>query len=188
MAFLKALVLAGVALPLVSAKLPPAPITGALHYPLVHQVICKEGRGTAFRVGPNRMLSVAHVTKNSNCKINGRPFASVEPEGQDFAEVTVADRKLGALPINCDGFQPGEWYWAVGYAGGYEWQTVTRLYATIHKDIGMRLLRGEVIRGMSGGPILNAKGEVVGTVNAKNIFVPVAYSVELADTPVCANA
>lgn len=181
---LKSLILALAALPLISAR--PFPEETALHYPLVHQVRCDKSRGTAFRIGPNQMISVAHVTMNSGCKIGGEAFESMEAPKLDFATITVARHKIDAMPINCDGFQPGEWYFATGYAYGNEWQTTVRLFATLNKDGGMRVLRGEAIRGMSGGPIMNAKGEAVGTVNAKHIFMPLTYSVELKDTSVCA--
>lgn len=158
----------------------------ALHYPQVHQVRCEKARGSAFRISEEEMVSVAHVTMNKGCKIGGQAFTSAVPKGQDFAIIAAPTRKFGGLKVNCDGFKPGEWYYVAGYAHGYEWQTVVRLFATMNKDFGMRVLRGEPIKGMSGAPIMNTAGEAVGTLNAKHLFMPLAYSVELKDTPVCA--
>jgi hypothetical protein len=60
------------------------PIT-FIQYPLVHQVICLEGKGTAFRVGPRHFLSVAHVTGLHGCSVDGQPIAVTEQDkGRDF--------------------------------------------------------------------------------------------------------
>ena len=50
----------------------------------------------------------------------------------------------------------------------------------------MRYLLGpQVIPGMSGGPILNSRGEVVGVVNRYTREMPLSYSRALKDTSVC---
>jgi hypothetical protein len=189
--FIKALALAGVAPLIVSASpAPPETYRQIVHYPLVHQVLCLEGKGTAFRVGRTRFLSVAHVTTMHGCTIDGAPVIdNIEDRKSDSSEVDVPTPKLGGFKINCNGFRPGEWVWAVGYAYGLPIQTGIALYPTYLKaPDGKRILIGpyNVIPGMSGGPILNSNGEVVGLVNAYLPGTPLSFSRELKDTAACA--
>lgn len=165
------------------------PTTGLPQYPQVRQVVCSEGKGTAF-LTDHGWLSVAHVTTLTHCQIDGQDIEGNSEGDLDFSTVKVALPGKG-LRINCGGFRPGHWYFAVGYAGGADWQTMTRQLA-IYKQTedGMRYLYGypTVIPGMSGGPIFNDEGEVVGTVNRYNRDYPFSYSRELKDTSVCRAA
>lgn len=158
-------------------------------YPLVHRVDCAEGRGTAFRMGLNHWGSVAHVTALHNCSVDGETIAVTEQDGgRDFARFDTAKGAPNGFRINCGGFIPGHWYWAIGYARGLPVQTAIALYATFAKaPDGKRVLIGEytVIPGMSGGPILDEAGQVVGTVNAYFPDRPISLSRELKDTSIC---
>lgn len=163
-----------------------APTTSVPQYAAVHQVVCDEGKGTAFLTN-HGWVSVAHVTTLTGCRIDGMPIEGTAEDGLDFATVKVA---LGGRPlkVNCDGFKTGTYVWAIGYAGGFGWQTMTRHYVTFKDtDDGMRYLLGSptVIPGMSGGPVLNEQGEVVGTVNRYNQGLPLSYSRALRDTSLC---
>jgi hypothetical protein len=164
------------------------PIT-FIQYPLVHQVICLEGKGTAFRVGPRHFLSVAHVTGLHGCSVDGQPIAVTEQDkGRDFSQFDADLPSERKLEINCTGFVPGQWYWAAGYAEGAPFQTELAVYATFAKDpSGKRVLIGPraVIPGMSGGPIFDASGKVVGTVNAYYAGTGISLSRELKDTSAC---
>jgi hypothetical protein len=151
----------------------------------VHQVFCAEGRGTAFEAG-GRMISVNHVTSLSNCHIGSDPVVPT-PEGDlDFSTIALPAQ---GFRVNCEGFKNGEYYWAVGYADGNPIQRVTTLVGTGERDPGNgeALLLGDptVIPGMSGGPIFNSAGEVVGTVNMYSQIFPISLSRELKDTSLC---
>ena len=168
-----------------------APVTimvAPYHYPLVKQVVCDNGLGTAFRVGPTTLLSVAHVTDNVGCTVDGTPFTHVADEGKDFAVIETPIVKLGAIKINCDGFKPGGWYYATGFARGLPWQRTILLRASYIKDNeGRHILFGPdmVAPGMSGGPIVNAAGEAVGTINAYIPMFGMSVSQPLSTTSVC---
>lgn len=178
-------VLATLALVLVPASA-AAPTVGLPQYADVVQVVCADAKGSAFRINDHQLLTAAHVSTNIACKIDGQPIVSREEDGLDFAVLEMPGH--GGFKINCEGFKTGTYVFAVGFAGGNEWQTLTRHYVT-YKDTGdgMRVLLGfpAVIPGMSGGPVFNEKGEVVGVVNRYSPGFPISYSRPLSDTSVC---
>ena len=155
-------------------------------YPQVKQVDCATGKGSAF-LTDRGWISVAHVTNQLGCAIDGTPIGAAREGTLDFSRVDYAGKGRG-FKVNCDGFKAGTYVWAIGFAGGYSWQTMTRHLVT-YKDSGdgLRLLLGAptVIPGMSGGPVLNEAGEVVGVVNAYSLGFPVSFSRALRDTSVC---
>lgn len=171
----------------VSAAEQQAPLV-FLQYPMVHKVDCLEGSGTAFRVGKNHWLSVAHVTGMRMCTIDGEPITVTEQDGvNDFSRLDTPSEGNG-FRINCGGFIPGHWFWAVGHARGYPFHTAMAVYATYAKTFdGRRVLIGpyNFIPGMSGGPVMDETGAVVGTVNAYLPGTPISISRELRDTSVC---
>lgn len=158
-------------------------------YPGVVQVICDKSLGTAFRVGPHKLLSVTHVTGNTGCKVEGEPLrTSYEGKDQDFSVLATDRRGRDFLRINCGGLSASEWYWAVGYARGWPKQQRVILRATgALSPQGFAILTGAetVIPGMSGGPVFNSAGEVVATVNAYNPFWRTSFVRVLKDTAVC---
>jgi hypothetical protein len=160
-----------------------------VQYPLIHKVSCDEGSGTGFRVGLHHWLSVAHVTAMHNCEVDGAKIAVTEQDGKrDFSRFDTEQGAPNGFRVDCSGFVPGQWYFAIGHALGKPYQTLIPLYATYAKGPdGKRVLLGEydVIPGMSGGPILNAEGEVVGTINAYMPGTPISLSRELRDTSIC---
>lgn len=156
--------------------------------PGVYRVDCAEGRGTAFRVRKNHFFSVAHVTAMHQCNIEGHPITVTEQDGaNDFSQLD-ADLPGPVLRISCEGYHAGEWVWSTGYAGGMPFQTGIALYPTYMKDnTYKRVLVGPyaVIPGMSGGPVFNGRGEVVGLVNAYIPGTGISFSRDLRDTSAC---
>lgn len=182
---LKRLLLATLPLALSGATKPATQLEPGQLYPQVHQIVCAEGKGTGFD-SDRGVLSVAHVTESNDCRIGGRPIFSLKDKDSDFS-VVLSERPHAGFKVNCEGFKGGEYYFAVGYARGWKWQTMVMLMATTQTVGGQTLLLGPptVIPGMSGGPVLNAAGEVVGTVNRYSPIYPLSFSQPLSDTSVC---
>jgi hypothetical protein len=180
------------ALPALALMLAPVPVQESMRfvaYPLVHKISCDEGSGTAFRVGGNHWLSVAHVTSMTGCAIDGHLVSVTEQDGEnDFARLDTDNPVPNGFKVSCEGFIPGRWYFAIGHAKGLQIQTLLAVYATYAKAYdGKRVLIGEYnfIPGMSGGPVMNEAGEVVGVINAYLPGTPISLSREIRDTSLC---
>lgn len=161
-------------------------IDPSLH-PEVVRVDCIPGRGTAFRVGPRTLISVAHVTSLGGCAINGVPITVIETKG-DFSVLLTNDVSDKWLRIDCGGFVKGRPYTAIGFARGLPVQTTVDVVATGDDLSGFARLWGvfTVIPGQSGGPIIDAEsGKVVGTVNVYDAQRGNSGSMALKNSPVC---
>lgn len=163
--------------------------TGPAFFKAVKQVTCRTngrvGKGTAF-IAEHKIISVAHVTNIGNCSIDGMPITGIAEGKLDFS--IIGESKERGFRIDCGGFKPGTYVFPVGYAKGWPWQTMLMLLATYQKDDESRqVLLGDptVIPGMSGGPILNERGEVVGVVNAYVAGMPFSFSLPLSETSIC---
>lgn len=161
----------------------PVPAPVYLDYPLVEKVDCREGTGTAFTAA-GRIVSVHHVTRMTNCAVNGVVPKWEQEQDKDFS---TAPARIVGYRINCEGFKDGETYYASGYAEGGPERLITLIGTGEHHANGMAALFGypTVIPGQSGGPIFNTRGEVVGTVNMYALFYPLSFSVELKSTELC---
>lgn len=169
----------------------------AYTHPHVRQVICyfdtgMVGRGTAWRLSKGRFASVSHVTgRGGRCYIDAKPI-SIEyddPWG-DFSVVRVEDKVSGGIPVNCGGYQHLNAVYSIGYARGNPWSVAITLFPNMlyqNDHPKWQIFTGieTVIPGMSGGPILNAQGEAVGSVNAFNPFFGLSFSRPLSRTVLC---
>lgn len=173
---------------LISAQNTSAPVA---NYPQVKKVMCDHSSGTAFRVEGNLWVSAAHVTDDSGCRIDGLLInATAEPE-LDLSTAPAPPSDVRGFKVNCNGFKPGRWVFAIGHARGWSWQTMIMSLATFQKDLaGKRAIFGlpAYIPGMSGGPVLNEDGTVAGVVNAYVPGTPWSLSRELKDSSICKNS
>lgn len=178
------------AAPFIASASMPEAVTITYHASVV-KVSCKEGTGSAFRTGTGALVSVNHVTSLNDCRVGDRPIEVTYSDGWlDFS----VSRLPGDGPharINCEGFKDGEIYFALGHARGGPQRLVTVRYSEQATEAypvkGFAVLYGAeyFIPGMSGGPVFNRAGEVVGTVNAYNPFLSLSFSRSLSETPLC---
>lgn len=156
-------------------------------HPEVVRVDCIGGRGSAFKIGPHLLVSVAHVTNIGGCFINGEPIKVLRTKG-DFALLysdNVADKWL---TVDCGGFQRGHSYIATGFARGLPIQTTIDIVDTGTSLGGFERLWGvfTVIPGQSGGAITDRDtGKVVGTINVYQAERGDSGSIPLKDTSIC---
>lgn len=135
------------------------------------------GQGSGFIVSPDGLiLTNAHVVRGAdevNVKLSDRREFKAKVLGRDD-KTDVAVLKIGAanlptVPLGSSAaLQPGEWVLAIGSPFGFE-STVTAGVVSakgrsLPDDSAVPFIQTDVAvnPGNSGGPLLNARGEVVG--------------------------
>jgi serine protease Do len=146
--------------------------------------------GSAFLVAPRLLVTNAHVADA------GSPVLAVGPvriplkilrtdEKNDLALLSVdVDLTSRPLPLTSVAVSPGEQVFAIGNPEGLEKTISQGIISGLRKrgDRDLLQVTSPISHGSSGGPILNAKGEVVGVAVGMledgqnlNFAVPVAY-------------
>jgi S1-C subfamily serine protease len=174
-----------------------------INFELVRQIVCGDpeadrfGTGTAVIIADDIAMTAAHVVGVKCWDLRTRKEIQVYyvDYERDFALIrfpTVPNQPV--MPYDCSGFTPGSGYSAIGFARG-ERLVLNRLIATAEvsppgtfiagkPSSGLRLLRGEVIPGMSGGPVLNELGVIVG-MNSATDNRGIGLVRDLKDTVLC---
>jgi S1-C subfamily serine protease len=146
----------------------------------VRNVGCYElATGSGIAIGPDEFVTNHHVTEGAKelqvTTWDGRSLAvsvSAVSVSNDLSVVRVAGRLPGVADVVADAPGPGDRVTAVGYPGGGE---ITFSPGRIVDLVDGAAFgeRGRVIRatstvrpGNSGGPLLDARGRVVGVVYA----------------------
>jgi lipopolysaccharide biosynthesis regulator YciM len=146
--------------------------------------------GSAFLVAPRLLVTNAHVADA------GSPVLAVGPvriplkilrtdEKNDLALLSVdVDLTSRPLPLASEAVSPGEQVFAIGNPEGLEKTISQGIISGLRKrgDRDLLQVTSPISHGSSGGPILNAKGEVVGVAvemledgQNLNFAVPVTY-------------
>ena len=197
----------------VSDKSKPTTTSTALKLNQIRRIVCYKdivddryigaASGTAWHIGNGDFVTAQHVApfgKHCFDVESGVELLVVHNDDQhDIAKLTAVFNEDNVLPAKglewkCSGYKPKVKYDAVGFAFGAF--TLTRLSATKKFTtyqflvdglpvVGMRVLDGEMYQGMSGGPIFDSQGYVVGINNATNGIYTQAFSYELKDTWLC---
>ena len=145
----------------------------------IRHLTCGDFVGTGEIIKPNLVLTAAHVVQDRNTCIDTATGA--------LGNIVIRDNTLDlallqfpsdVLPqrivhISCQGFKNGEVYYSLGWMLGKEF-VIEKMIGTgiiIHSITtfsggnftNLYMLNGTLIPGMSGGPILDSEGEMVGT-------------------------
>lgn len=148
------------------------------HAPQCNRII----DGSGFAYAPDRVATNAHVvagTETLSVQVAGEQYNATvvyADESLDLAVLAVDGLDVRPLALNTAGQQPGADVVVVGYPGGGN-LTLTpakvrgeadvtgpsfRGEHTVTRDVLM--LRGSVVPGNSGGPVVDTEGQVVGVV------------------------
>jgi len=152
-------------------------------------------QGTAFSVQKNRMITANHVLMaDAKCHLDGGTIAVVyrDPAG-DVAEFKAY---LDVLPYSCDGLVPNQTYTAIGYDHGKALESlqVTAIAMPLNGSMPsapqidadtLAVVKGNLTHGFSGGPVLDATGNVVGIIIADNPVLGLSFVRSLHDTTIC---
>jgi S1-C subfamily serine protease len=162
----------------------------------------KTNLGTAFYLGEGKFGAATHVIEDAATCYEAQSLMPLIPIHTDAASdftllklVMEEPYPAGGFTVNCNGYEFGRTYLTMGYALGRV-LVINSLYHlgayTDNKYIveglprpGMATLEGLMIVGMSGGPIVNLAGEVVGINNVTGSYGTKAYSYELRNTVLC---
>lgn len=170
-------------LPLLLSGAAPAAAPYSFDHSAVVRVECNGGLsvGSAVKIGEQEYITAAHVVSSGACTIEGQPIKNVYLNiDQDFATFD-GPKNNRRIKVSCRGYSRNDNYLSVGYAFGWERKTYEPLiYSGIDLD-GFASFTGEIIPGMSGGPVIDYSGRVVGI---NNMRWP-ARSMALRDTKIC---
>lgn len=157
--------------------------------------------GTGVVVGQNKIITASHVVHGGEkCRVTldvyGRHGVSAtvihDDPLNDFAILETKTNLGNPYSISCDGFQEGQEYTVFGFEFGRRFMagdaTAKGVYRVVSPtgETMLRSLSGHTEEGMSGGPLLDISGSVVGIVIGKlKNGPPVILSRDLSDTPLC---
>lgn len=126
----------------------------------VLRVESRTGYCTGFVVGMTRVITAEHCIEEAENEaiVGGLPGRVVKRNG-DFILLEIPDTGFRPLPL-AKSVLHGEDVATLGYARGSNLHIYGRHVAAF--DRGQIVLDGRITPGMSGGPVLNTTGEVVG--------------------------
>lgn len=184
----------------------PAPMyRGMENLSVVRHLMCDEGSGSGFIAADGVIATALHVASMTNCRDaeTGNGYVTYHRDTvHDFALMTGVTPDMLPAKVDCGGYVKGKEYIALGITSFKQRFSLFRRVTTIaqgYEDItvggndlrGIYQLDGNIVPGMSGGPIDDAEtGAVVGITNVGYFTrngdpVGVSYSFELKDTVLC---
>lgn len=154
-------------------------------FAVIPQLECASGKGTGIQLDGDRILTAAHVATRGPCGVNGVPVTTefVSPD-RDIAVVKGANPYGVRAILSCDGIAPGERYLAAGYALGGP-PNIEPLVGTTQRQGDAVVMRGRVYPGMSGGPVIDSDGRVVGVIVRYFKQVDFAAVIPISETYLC---
>lgn len=148
----------------------------------IARVDCEVSVGSAVHLGDGWYATARHVVDPANrCKVGNHGITvTYSDERTDFA-IFYGEALSARAKWSCEPFRPGQFYFAGGYANGWETIIEEPWIASGQIRGGWATFTGLAIPGMSGGPVADSNGIVHGVVNMR---WP-ARSMPLSATPLC---
>lgn len=150
----------------------PVKYTSILRLSIVNTNGEEEAVCTVWSIGPRKFLTAAHCILNNDVYvIDGREAIPIKIDKKKDMAILLADVVREALPIRDGTLTKGEIVHGVGYAEGLNEPVITDQKTSVLRiEIGDgpfgNVFVGPFIQGMSGGPIVDEFGNVVGMVQA----------------------
>jgi len=152
--------------------------------------------GSGVVIGRNTVLTALHVVYGNSCAIEGQPVKIISSSvSEDVAIISV--NLLTNSPIarySCDGFKSGERYVSFGFASsGAKYEPLIAANNTVSTNPSnkfpfqvdnLSVLKGTILHGMSGGPIINDNGLIIGINNGSD-SKSIVGSRPISETPLC---
>jgi V8-like Glu-specific endopeptidase len=132
--------------------------------------------GSGTYIGPNSILTAAHVAAGRKCYVDGEPVRTVYVNGkQDIAVLHIARSVPRWLPLDCGRPRKGRIVSVYGYPRGERLEK--RVFEATGKFVpnddpdwgGMALFSGAATSGQSGSAIIY-NGRIIGVLNAGNAY------------------
>lgn len=147
---------------------------------------CGNAQGTGVLLRDNQIISAQHVTTLS-CENVGR--VSENPV-LDFSHGTHTLPVKATMEYSCEAIVVGQKYRLLGYHNSElkTFEFTATNYIVDVADSGRKQLRGLTglaLPGMSGGPVLNDKGQVVATISTRLVTHNLTLVTELWRTELC---
>lgn len=152
--------------------------------------------GSGVVIGKNIVLTALHVVYASNCVIDNQPVKIISSSiSEDVAIVSVKLLTNSTIArYSCDGFKKGVKYVSFGFAGSSaKYEPLIAVNNTVSTNPNekfpfqvdnLSVLKGIILHGMSGGPIIDGNGIIVGINNGSD-GNNIVGSRSISDTPLC---
>lgn len=185
----------------------PAPVdVKALTEPIV-RVTVDDGHGSGFILPGGKVVTAAHVVGDlgtvtvvpaaNGAELEAEVVWRGEALGMDAAVLQLAPGDYEGLPtarVTCRELRPGETVYGVGYPGPLSIPVVVPLLVQPGRlpaaDFGSGrswVISGMIVSGMSGGPVYDVTGAVVGLnqLTFRNGFSPVDLGGIMPTSDIC---
>jgi S1-C subfamily serine protease len=145
----------------------------------------REGACTGFVIQPNIVMTAFHCVENATLTADGHKASVVAINPlYDLALLTTNTGDRPALVLRDSGLRRGEHLTAIGYAGGTVLAqmpgTVMLLRERVEPDLAPCIIASYLgIPGMSGGPVIDARGYLVSVVSRGITGISCGMSPEL---------